>query len=83
MQFIETLLQNKKGIVLMVASSVFVCFGQLFWKLSHEYGILLLFIGFVFYSVGALLMLIAYKYGKVSVLQPILSLNYVISIGVK
>ena len=36
--------------------------------------------GFLFYGIGALVMIIAYKYGELSVLQPMLSLNYVLSI---
>ena len=36
--------------------------------------------GFIFYGMGALFMLIAYKFGKVSVLQPMLSVNYVLSL---
>ena len=36
--------------------------------------------GFGFYGIGALVMIIAYKFGKLSVLQPMLSLNYVLSI---
>jgi len=36
--------------------------------------------GFMFYGAGALIMIIAYKFGKLSVLQPMLSLNYVLSI---
>lgn len=36
--------------------------------------------GFAFYGAGALIMIIAYKFGKLSVLQPMLSLNYVLSI---
>ena len=36
--------------------------------------------GFGFYGVGALVMIVAYKFGKLSVLQPMLSLNYVLSI---
>ena len=36
--------------------------------------------GFCFYVMGALVMIIAYKFGKLSVLQPMLSLNYVLSI---
>jgi len=39
-----------------------------------------MFLGFVFYGAGALIMIIAYKFGKLSVLQPILSLNYALSI---
>lgn len=68
-----------KGIVLMLASSIFVCFGQLFWKLSVSRGILFLIVGAVLYAIGALIMLKAYKFGKLSTLQPILSMNYILS----
>ena len=37
-------------------------------------------LGFFFYGIGALVMLVAYRFGKLSVLQPMLSLNYVLSI---
>lgn len=72
--------RNRKGIMLMLVSSVCVCIGQLLWKLSSEYGIIIMFMGFGFYGVGAFVMLFAYRYGKLSVLQPMLSLNYVLSI---
>lgn len=77
---IESLKKNKIGILLMVISSISVCVGQLFWKLSYSKGIIFLLIGFGLYILGALIMLIAYKFGSLSVLQPVLSLNYVISI---
>ncbi len=77
---IESIQRNKKGILLMVVSSLCVCIGQLLWKLSAEYGLLVMLAGFVFYGVGALVMLVAYRFGKLSVLQPMLSMNYVISI---
>lgn len=77
---INSLKKNKKGILLMLFSSICVCVGQLLWKLSADKGIVCLLLGFVFYGVGALVMIIAYKYGKLSVLQPMLSLNYVLSI---
>ncbi|KMV77481.1 EamA/RhaT family transporter [Coprobacillus sp. AM42-12AC] len=76
---IDSLKKNKKGIILMIFSSVLVCFGQLMWKLSSR-GLQYLIIGFILYGVGALIMLIAYKYGSLSVLQPCLSLNYALSI---
>jgi undecaprenyl phosphate-alpha-L-ara4N flippase subunit ArnE len=63
----------------MLLSSLFVCTGQLFWKLSAGSGIMLLIIGFAFYGIGAFVMLAAYKYGSLSVLQPVLSLNYIIA----
>ena len=77
---LESFQKNKKGILLMIISSICVCVGQLLWKLSTTYGLLVMLIGFGFYGMGALIMIIAYKFGKVSVLQPMLSLNYVLSL---
>jgi undecaprenyl phosphate-alpha-L-ara4N flippase subunit ArnE len=75
----ESFQKNEKGILLMLISSICVCVGQLLWKMSAEKGILLLLVGFCFYGIGALVMLVAYRFGKLSVLQPMLSLNYVLS----
>lgn len=80
MKMVESFKKNKKGILLMIVSSVCVCFGQLLWKLSSGSGIIMLLGGFCLYGIGALMMIIAYKFGKLSVLQPMLSLNYVLSI---
>ena len=77
---LKSIQMNKKGIILMLISSLCVCIGQLLWKLSAEMGIILMLLGFIFYGIGALVMLIAYRFGKLSILQPMLSLNYVISI---
>ena len=77
---IESFQKNKKGILLMLISSICVCVGQLLWKISAEKGFPIMLAGFCFYGLGALIMIIAYKYGKLSVLQPMLSLNYVLSI---
>lgn len=65
---------------MMILSSICACIGQLFWKLSGTYGLLIMLLGFFLYGLGALIMLLAYKHGKLSVLQPVLSLNYVLSI---
>lgn len=64
----------------MIVSSICVCVGQLLWKLSAEMGLLVMLAGFAFYGVGALVMIFAYRFGKLSILQPVLSLNYVVSI---
>lgn len=64
----------------MFISSICVCVGQLLWKLSAEHGTIVMLVGFFFYGIGALMMLVAYKFGKLSVLQPLLSLNYILSI---
>lgn len=75
----ESFKKNKYGIMLMLLSSVCVCIGQLFWKISSEKGLSALAIGFFIYCIGAILMIIAYRYGSLSVLQPILSVNYIFS----
>jgi undecaprenyl phosphate-alpha-L-ara4N flippase subunit ArnE len=81
MNMMESFKKNRTGILLMLISSICVCFGQLLWKLSSDKGIIaLLLLGFVLYGIGALVMIFAYKFGSLSVLQPMLSLNYVFSI---
>ena len=77
---IESIRKNKRGIILMLISSICVCVGQLLWKLAATQGVLVMLAGFAFYGVGALIIVIAYKFGKLSVLQPMLSMNYVLSI---
>lgn len=76
----ESIRMNKKGILLMFVSSICVCVGQLLWKMSTKEGLIFLLAGFSFYGAGALVMIVAYRFGKLSVLQPMLSLNYVLSI---
>ncbi|MDP4118453.1 MAG: EamA family transporter [Bacillota bacterium] len=88
--FKESLQRNKKGILLMMLASICVCVGQLLWKLYTNVqpsacgmfgeATLLLVTGFAIYATGAIIMIAAYKYGSLSVLQPMLSLNYVISL---
>ncbi|MFK2179903.1 EamA family transporter [Bacteroides fragilis] len=76
----ESFNKNKKGIYLMIISSFSICIGQFFWKLSTDGCIGYLISGFALYGIGALIMIIAYKFGSLSVLQPILSINYAISL---
>lgn len=78
--YIYSIKGNGKGIVLMLISSILVSFGQLFWKISSEKGFFYILSGFVLYGIGAIIMIIAYRYGSLSVLQPMLSLNYVMSL---
>ncbi|MEL4357145.1 MULTISPECIES: EamA family transporter [unclassified Luteococcus] len=68
------------GVLLMVASSVFACTGQLLWKLGAQGAGWQIAVGFLLYAVGALLMLVAYRFGELSVLQPILGLSYALSL---
>lgn len=76
-RFKNSLQKNKKGIIMMLFSSLCVCVAQLLWKLAWSDGtnIGYLVIGFVLYGVGAVIMVIAYRYGSLSVLQPMLAAN--------
>ena len=79
-QFVESLKKNRSGIILMVFTSLCICFGQLFWKVSYSYGTVCLLPGFLLYGTGTILMIFAYRFGNLSALHPVLSLNYVITI---
>ena len=43
---------NTKGITLILVSALMACVGQLFWKLSAEYGLYILLLGFFCYGIG-------------------------------
>ena len=77
---IESMKNNRRGLILMSVSAFLVSFGQMFWKMYHTAGVPALVIGFALYAGGALLMIVAYRYGKLSVLQPVLCLSYVFAI---
>lgn len=71
------------GIVLMLVSSVCTCTGQLLWKMSPEDkpGMLLYYIiGLMLYGIGACIMIIAFKFGEMSILHPMLSFGFVLSL---
>ena len=76
---IQSLRKNKYGILFIITSALLSCGGQLLWKLSTDGNIYYLLGGFFLYGIGALAMIMSYRFGKVSVLQPLLSLNYIIS----
>lgn len=69
-----------KGIIIMLSASLLTCLGQLSWKLAAERGLLLVAGGFLLYGCGALLMIVALRFGELSVLHPMLSAGYVLSL---
>ena len=77
---IESMKNNRNGILLMVVSALLASFGQMFWKMFHTEGLWALALGFVLYACGALIMIVAYRFGNLSVLQPMLCLSYVFAI---
>ncbi len=76
--------ENKtmNGIAAMICSALCTCTGQLMWKLQNtaQNGILFLLLGFVLYGLGAVIMILAFQYGEVSVLQPMLSIGFALSV---
>lgn len=69
------------GIALMLSSALLTCVGQLCWKLAaNQSGPLFLLAGFGLYGCGALLMMAAMRFGELSVLHPMLSAGYALSI---
>ena len=65
----------------MIGSSILTCTGQLFWKLAaSQNSIWLIPLGFAFYGCGAVLMIFALRFGELSILHPMLSAGYVLSV---
>ncbi|MDT1957780.1 EamA family transporter [Carnobacterium divergens] len=79
---------NKKklslGILLIVIAAILSSLGQLAWKLgangTGKYALFLYLIGFLAAGVGMFSMMIAFRYGDVSILQPMMSLGFGLSI---
>ena len=83
--FFQSLQRNKKGIFLMLISSMLVALGQMCWKLFQNFGINIsgisvLSAGFILYFLGAVIMIVAFKFGELSVLHPFLSASYIFAI---
>ena len=73
--------KTRLGIALMLLSALLTCCGQLCWKLSAGGGPgLYLLAGFALYGCGALLMMAAMRFGELSVLHPMLSAGYALSV---
>lgn len=70
------------GVILMIFSSICTCIGQLMWKEATFSGEKLLFylLGFCLYGLGAVLMITAFRFGELSILHPMLSIGFVLSI---
>ena len=69
------------GIVLILLSAGLACTGQLLWKLaSRNNSLLLVILGMGLYGLGAVLMIVAFRFGELSVLHPMMSAGYVVSL---
>ncbi|MCF8021044.1 MAG: EamA family transporter [Vallitaleaceae bacterium] len=72
--------KRQKGVYLIIVSAFFASIGQLLWKLSNGELNIQLVTGFLLYGLGAIIMIIAFKYEQLSVLQPLLSTSYIMSL---
>jgi undecaprenyl phosphate-alpha-L-ara4N flippase subunit ArnE len=66
----------------MLFSAACVCLGQMLWKMSGGADYARLAGGFLLYGAGTAAMVAAYRFGNLSRLQPILSLNYPLSLAI-
>ena len=70
----------KKGIAMILLAALLTCLGQLCWKLGAGGALPWLGAGFLLYGCGALLMVTAMGHGELSVLHPMMSAGYVLSV---
>lgn len=71
------------GIIMIIIAAAFSSFGQLFWKFGADGGSLVIFwyiIGFVAAGIGMVLLMLSFRFGPVSILQPMMSLGFAMSI---
>lgn len=72
------------GILLILIAATLSSLGQLAWKFGADgtgnYAIILYAIGFIAAGAGMFVMMAAFRYGEVSILQPMMSLGFALSI---
>ncbi len=75
--------QLHKGIALILISAALSCTGQLVWKMVVSGGgndLYLMLLGFVLYGFGGIAMIKAFGCGPLSVLHPMMSTGYILSL---
>ncbi|MGX7245309.1 EamA family transporter [Enterococcus quebecensis] len=72
------------GILLILIAATLSSLGQLAWKFGADgtgsYSIILYVLGFIAAGAGMFFMMAAFRYGEVSILQPMMSLGFALSI---
>jgi undecaprenyl phosphate-alpha-L-ara4N flippase subunit ArnE len=72
----KSITKNGKGILFMLFSAILVSVAQLLWKMSNGNNFKLLIVGISLYGLSSMLMVLSYRFGSLSVLHPIMSINY-------
>lgn len=72
------------GVLLILIAATLSSLGQLAWKFGAEksgmYAYSLYALGFLAAGAGMLFMMLAFRYGQVSILQPMMSIGFALSI---
>jgi uncharacterized membrane protein len=75
---------NQMGVILIVIAATLSSLGQLAWKLGADAvdwsAWLFYLLGFLAAAAGMFVMMAAFRYGQVSILQPMMSLGFALSI---
>lgn len=78
--FVQSFRKNAKGILLMTASAFIIAFAQFIWKLAGSDNLPMIAVGIALYGLSSVLMIIAFRYGSLSVLHPIMAVNYAVGV---
>lgn len=81
----ETKKNMKLAMILILSAATMSSLGQLAWKFgadatSNGLAYLLYFVGFVLAGLGMVLLMVAFRFGEVSILQPMMSIGFAMSI---
>ncbi len=81
----ETKKNMKLATLIILAAATMSSLGQLAWKfgadatsLNFKYGLFIL--GFILAGLGMVFLMIAFRFGEVSILQPMMSIGFALSI---
>ncbi|MEG0253983.1 MAG: EamA family transporter [Vagococcus sp.] len=82
----DTKKNMKLAMLIILAAATMSSLGQLAWKFgadaqSNGPAIILYIIGFVLAGLGMVLLMIAFRFGEVSILQPMMSIGFALSIA--
>ena len=81
----DTKKNMKLAITLILAAATMSSLGQLAWKIGAEatsngMAYFLYFLGFIGAGLGMVILMIAFRFGEVSILQPMMSIGFALSI---
>lgn len=81
----ETKKNMKLAMLLILSAALMSSLGQLAWKFgadtaSNTLAIILYIVGFIAAGLGMVILMIAFRFGEVSILQPMMSIGFAMSI---